>query len=124
MDRYGETLVKADLGDGRVVQVEARTSGDLTRPTGDPEADVGLLDAIRNQEALPFDGVTNSIEAIADRVTAALESAKPRKAAVEFGIDVGVETSGLTGLLAKGSGSATLKITLEWEPGAAEQGDG
>ena len=123
MDRYGETLVRADLGDGRVIQVEARTSGDAASPTGDPEADVGLLDAIRKQEALPFDGVTNSIEAIADRVTAALESARPEKATVEFGIDVGVETGGLTGLLAKGTGSATLKITLEWAPGAAKEGE-
>jgi hypothetical protein len=123
MDRYGETLVKADLGNGRVIQVEARTSGDAASLTGDPEADVGILDKIRNQEALAFDGVTGSIEAIADRVTAALRSAQPKKAAVEFGIDVGVESGGLTGLLAKGTGSATLKITLEWEPDAAG-GDG
>jgi hypothetical protein len=122
MDPYGATLVKADLGDGRVIQVEARTS-DLASPTGDPEADVGLLDKIRKQEALAFDGVTGSIEAIADRVTAALRSAKPKKATVEFGIDVGLESGGLTGLLAKGTGSATLKIVLEWEPDAAG-GDG
>ncbi len=120
MNRNTETLVRADLGGGRVIQVEARTTGDPTSPTGDPEADVGLLDAIRNREALSFDGVTNSIEAIADRVTAALERAKPDKAVVEFGIDVGVESGGLTGLLATGTGSATLKITLEWEAGAAE----
>jgi hypothetical protein len=112
VDRHGGTLVRADLGNGRVIQVEATPSG-LTG-TGDPETDVGVLDALRGREALSFDGVTEAIEAIASRVTDALTSAKPEKATVEFGVDIGVEAGGLTGLLAKGSATATLKITLEW----------
>jgi hypothetical protein len=102
-------IVRADLGNGRVIEVEARTIRDL-----DPERDVGILDKLRGREPLSFDGVTGSIEAIADKVTASLTRVRPDKATVEFGIDIGVETGGLTGLLAKGSGSATLKITLEW----------
>ncbi len=119
MDGYGDTLVSADLGGGRVIQVQARAA-----PTGDPEADVGILDKVRSRDKMSFDGVTDSIEAIAERVTGALERVRPDKATVEFGIDVGVESGGLTGLLAKGSGSATLKITLEWEPTSAGGGDG
>jgi hypothetical protein len=116
VDQYGDTLVPADLGNGQVIQVAVRT-------TGDPETDVGILEGLRKRDGpLPFDGVTNSIEAIADKVTAALANVKPEKAAVEFGIDVAVETGGLTGLLAKGSGSATLKITLEWSGASGEQG--
>src|SRR4051794_13441920 len=102
-------LVKADFGNGQVVPVAVQTT------TGDPETDVSILDALRRRDqAFSFDGVTSSIEAIAKKVTAALASAKPEKATVEFGIDIGVETGGLTGLLAKGTGTATLKITLEW----------
>src|SRR3954471_6721236 len=112
-------IVWADLGDGRVIQVEARSTP-LLASGSDPEADVGLLDKLRRGEPMSFDGVTGSIEAIADRVTASLTRAKPDKATVEFGIDVGIETGGLTGLLAKGSGSATLKITLEWVRDPAE----
>lgn len=117
MDQYGDTLVPADLGNGQVIRVA------VSATTGDPEADVGILDALRNREApLAFDGVTSSIEAIAQKVTAALSSARPEKATVEFGIDVGVEAGALTGLLVKGTGSATLKITLEWSGDSAEQG--
>jgi hypothetical protein len=98
-------LVKAELGDGRVVQVEVRTEGD-------PEADVGI------QDVLSFDGVVDSIEAITKKVTSALRSAAPDRATVEFGVDIGVEAGGLTALIVKGSGTATLKITLEWESNA------
>jgi Trypsin-co-occurring domain 1 len=97
-----DKVVKADLGDGRILYVEARTAGDT-------ETQVSVRDL------LSFDGVTDSIEAIAQRVTAALASVKPNKATAEFGLDIGIESSGLTGLLAKGTGTATLKITLEWE---------
>jgi Trypsin-co-occurring domain 1 len=34
---------------------------------------------------------------------------------VEFGIDVGIESGKLTALICKGSGNASLKITLEFE---------
>jgi hypothetical protein len=116
VDRDGDMFVKADLGNGQVVQVAVQTT------TGDPETDVSILDALRRRDQpFPFDGVTSSIEAIAKKVTAALASAKPEKATVEFGIDIGVETGGLTGLLAKGTGTATLKITLEWSGDSSEQ---
>ena len=104
MDGTTDTLVKVDMGDGRIVAVEARNVS--------PEHPVG----IRN--VLSFDGVTDSIEAVSSRVTRALEKVKPDRATVEFGVDVGVESGGLTGLIAKGTGTATLKITLEWESGA------
>jgi hypothetical protein len=95
------TIVKVDMGDGRVVAVEAQNLS--------PDQPVGIRDV------LSFDGVTESIEAVAARVTTALDKVRPDRAAVEFGVDVGVETGGLTGLIAKGTGSATLKVTLEWE---------
>jgi hypothetical protein len=97
-----QALVKATLGDDQAIQIEVRT-------TGDPEADVGI------GETLSFQGFVDSLEAITNSVTSALRSAKPDRATVEFGLDVGVEAGGLTALLVKGTGTATLKITLEWE---------
>jgi hypothetical protein len=40
---------------------------------------------------------------------------RPDRGTVEFGIDVGVESGALTALVVKGTGTATLKVTLEWE---------
>jgi hypothetical protein len=94
-------LVKVDMGDGRVVAVEARNFS--------PEQPVGIADVLK------FDGVTKSIEAVADRMTAAFDRVKPDRASVEFGIDIGVESGTLTGLVVKGSGNATLTVTLEWQ---------
>lgn len=101
MNTYAEDqrLVRVEVG-GRIIHVEARSA--------DPEADVGIRDV------LSFQGVVDSIEAIAASMTAALEKAKPDKATVEFGIDVGVEAGALTSLIVKGTGKATLTITLQW----------
>jgi Trypsin-co-occurring domain 1 len=63
---------------------------------------------------LSFEEVTNTIEGIADSLNAALQKVKPKKASVEFGLEVAVESGKLTSLLVNGSGTATLKITLEW----------
>jgi len=101
LDGDPNALVKVDLGDGRIVAVEARNVS--------PEKPVGIADV------LSFDGVANSIEAVAMRMTTALEHVRPDRAAVEFGVDVGVESGALVGLVVKGTGNATLKVTLEWE---------
>jgi len=93
---------RAKVGTDQVILVEARTSGDR-------EEDVGARDL------LSFDGVEQSITAISERVIAALTHVRPDRASVEFGIDVTVESGALTGLLAKGAGTATLKVTLSWE---------
>jgi hypothetical protein len=100
----GSTIVKSDLGDGTVVFVEARRSGPQ-------EQDVGVADL------LSFKGVEESIVAVSNRVVGALRRVAPRSASVEFGIDVTVEAGALTGMLAKGSGTATLKVTLNWSGG-------
>ena len=42
------------------------------------------------------------------------QKVKPRKASVELGLEVGLESGHLTALLVKGTGTANLKLTLEW----------
>jgi hypothetical protein len=101
MDEQRE-LVPVDLGDDQTVFVEVRVPADS-------EEDVSALGK------LPFKQIADSIDAITQQVQAALERAKPKRATVEFGLDIGVESGQLTSLLVKGTGTATITITLEWE---------
>lgn len=93
-------IVRVQLGDKRIVQVEARA------PEGDRDVSFGVMD---------FSGVTDAIESIAQDLQAVLVKVKPKKASVEFGLEVGVESGKLTALLVKGTGKANLKVTLTWE---------
>jgi hypothetical protein len=95
-----QAVVRSKVGN-EMVQIEVRST--------DPEVDVGIGDV------LSFEGLAKSIEAITQSMNAVLQRVEPRRASVEFGVDVGVESGGLTALIVKGTGAATLKITLEWE---------
>jgi hypothetical protein len=99
-----QAVVKSRVGE-QVVQIEVRST--------DPEVDVGIGDV------LSFQGLVESIEAVVQSMNGVLQRVDPKRASVEFGVDVGVESGGLTALIVKGTGSATLKITLEWERGGA-----
>lgn len=55
------------------------------------------------------------IQSLSEDLRSSLERAAPDKIRLEFGIDFQVETHGLSALLAKGSGSTHLKVTLEWD---------
>jgi hypothetical protein len=82
------------------------------RPAGLKEADVSF--APTGIDEFPIDQLTAPIESICSVVRRAIEKLTPNKATVEFGIEVAVESGKLTSLLVKGSGTANLKITLEW----------
>jgi hypothetical protein len=110
MDGNPNALVKVDLGDDRVVAVQAYNVS--------PERPVGIGDV------LSFDGLSKSIEAIAERMTAAFDRVRPDRAAVEFGVDIGVESGALTALVVKGTGTATIKVTLEWQHTEAAEAEG
>ena len=62
-----------------------------------------------------FEEITETIEEIASIIAITWDKVKPSKAAVEFGVDIGVESGKLTTMIVKGSGKANLKILLEWE---------
>jgi hypothetical protein len=96
-------LVKVRVADDRVVSVETVILG------GEQEI-AGRIPS--------FDGVTDAVEGIAKALAGTLSRVSPSKAAVEFGLDVGLESGQLTALLVKGSGNASVKITLEWGPPA------
>lgn len=94
-----QELIPIQLINGAQMRVAATMMGG--------EEDVAL-------RLLSFDEVTTSIEGIAASLSAVMQKVKPKKASVEFGLEVAVESGALTTLLVKGSGTATLNITLEW----------
>jgi hypothetical protein len=99
-----QQVVRAKLADGTVVQIESRATG----PVESDVAAAGPMD---------FDNVVGSVKSISAALLDGLKTISPDKATLEFGVDVGVESGALTALLVKGTGSATLKITLEWAKG-------
>lgn len=93
-------IIPVVLEDGTQINVEAAVIGG--------EQDVAF-------EVLPFDEVSGAIESIAKAVMKPLQKIKPTKASVELGVAIGLEAGQLTALIVKGTGTANLKITLEWE---------
>ncbi|WP_013323976.1 CU044_2847 family protein [Gloeothece verrucosa] len=73
------------------------------------EVDVNIVDEF------DFSEVTDAIEAIATSMTTSFNKIKPKKATVEFGLEIGVNSGKLTTLLVKSCSRTNLKITLEWE---------
>lgn len=71
--------------------------------------EAGLLDTI------PFEQVTEILGKIAQGIGNTLEKTKPTKASVELGVEFGLKNGELIALIARGSGKANLKISLEWE---------
>jgi len=69
---------------------------------------VGLLDAI------PMDKISGLLEEIASHLGEALRKTAPTKAAVELGLEFGLEEGKLVALIARGSAKANVKISLEW----------
>lgn len=94
-----QELIPVKLANGVEMRVAATVLGG--------EEDVAL-------KLLSFEEITDTLEGIVGSLNAALQKIKPKKASVEFGLEVAVESGKLTALLVKGSGTATLNITLEW----------
>ncbi len=93
-------ILPVKLSNGMNILVEARLVN--------PEEDVAY--------SIPeFEEFTKVVESIATSIREAIQKVKPQKASVEFGLEIGAESGHLTALLVKGTGTANLKITLEWE---------
>lgn len=75
----------------------------------------GGREEVRLLESIPFEQVTELLANIASAIGDTLEKARPKKAAVEVGVEFGLEAGKLVALIARGTGKANLKISLEWE---------
>jgi hypothetical protein len=81
---------------------------------GDGPRDVGLEDAIAS-----FRDIEETLYQVGSSLLDALERIAPAKATVEFGLEVAVKGGRLLSVLVDAGSSASLKVTLEWTPGAA-----
>ena len=98
-------IIKAELANGTILHIQS----------------IILASEEEVTFTLPsFKDVTNVIEGIAESLNTTLHKVKPRKASVEFGLEVALEAGHLTALLVKGTGTSNLKITLEWGELATE----
>jgi len=61
-----------------------------------------------------FTGITETIEEISRSLVESIKKVKPKKVTIEFGLELATESGKLTALLVKGTGKASLKISLEW----------
>jgi hypothetical protein len=64
--------------------------------------------------AMSFDGVRDTVEAIAGELAGVWEKVKPSEASVEFGLALTAKSGKLTGLLVDAEGEASLTVTLTW----------
>jgi len=94
----------------RVVQVKLAHS----EATIAIEATVAGDQRVAIPSQFSFDAIGETLESLAKELGHTIESVKPSKAAIKFGLEVAVESGKLTALLVKGSGKANLEITLEW----------
>jgi hypothetical protein len=74
-----------------------------------PDGDVRVSD-----KDYGLEDFTNSLETLTKALQTTIQKISPKKASIEFGIEVAVESGKLTALLVKGSSKANLKVTLEW----------
>ncbi|NJN72446.1 MAG: hypothetical protein HC799_06320 [Limnothrix sp. RL_2_0] len=100
MPRDKTESVTVQLDDGTTFLVEARSQGG--------EEDVGIGDALK------FEAVTKVVGGIAKGLQKTFDTVKPKKATVEFGLELALESGKLTALLVEDTTTASLKITLEW----------
>lgn len=66
-------------------------------------------------DALSFEGVRKTVEAIATSMASAWAAAKPDEASVSLGLELVVKSGKLTGILVDGSGTTSLNLTLTWK---------
>ena len=62
-----------------------------------------------------FEPIAKSIEAVSKAMIEPIKKAKPTRASVTFGLEMGIEQGSLIAAIARGTGNASVEITLEWE---------
>ncbi|MCW3840026.1 CU044_2847 family protein [Micromonospora yasonensis] len=100
----------------RRVRVEPVSAGDVEFFV--ELADEGGPETVGTGRLLSFDGVRDTVQAVAGELAQVWEQVKPAEATVEFGLSLTAKGGPLTGLIVAGDGSATLKITLVWKGGS------
>lgn len=92
-------IIPVELNNGKIIHVEATDLG------GGQDISVG---------SLLFEDAVDAIHEISKSILNKIELMKPKKAIVEFGLEVALESGKLTAVLVKGNSKASIKITFEW----------
>jgi Na+/H+-translocating membrane pyrophosphatase len=101
MDR---SVVEVELPNGVTALVQAVDAGG------------GAAKAARAGK-LDLSAVMGALEGMSLAVKSALAKAAPDKVSVEFGLELAIKSGALTAMLVDGEGSASLRVTLEWQSG-------
>uniref|UniRef100_UPI001EF5DC6E CU044_2847 family protein n=1 Tax=Frankia sp. CIT1 TaxID=2880974 RepID=UPI001EF5DC6E len=88
----------------------------LARVQVEGPVDVGAGAALRR---LAIDDLRETVEGVTQSVAQALRRVRPDEVSVEFGVELAVKTGKLTSVLAEGSSTASIKLTLTWSSGDA-----
>jgi hypothetical protein len=107
-------------GERRVVEVDLPNGA--TGLVAVRELDGGGADKVGWQDRFDFQGVSDTLEGVADALRASMVRARPTKVTVELGVQLAVKAGKLTALIVGGDAKATLTVTLEWS-GSGESPD-
>ena len=94
--------VEVELPNGVVAYVRARQLG-------------GGAEKVSWPDRFHFDGVSGALEGIAEAIQSGVAKVNPSKVSVELGLELGIKSGKLVGLIVDGEGQASLTITLEWD---------
>lgn len=61
-----------------------------------------------------FEQITDALQGITEAIKGTIDKVKPQKTIVKFGLEIGVESGGLSAMIVKGSGKGNLEISIEW----------
>jgi hypothetical protein len=105
----------------RVVEVVLPNNAVALVQAADLDEGGQVAEKVGWRDVFDFEGVSGTLEGIAQAVRSGLEKVTPSRTTVELGIELAVKNGKLTGLIVEGDASASLKVTLEWG-GQAEAG--
>ncbi len=104
----------AGATESKVVEVQlpnGTTMGVLvaTEPGG---TDVGLFD--KKDKVYDINDLSKTLDGFAELLKSIWDKAGPTKATIEVGFEIAVKSGKLTAILVEGSGTASMKVTMEW----------
>jgi hypothetical protein len=121
------TYLRAKLPNDRRIYIEVTPTAPSVSNADEAPSDVRIFPRSRDVvptdvsivDDLRLDDIAEAIQAVSTMMIGAVRKAKPSKASVEFGVEIGVTAGQLTALLVKGSGKATLSVKVEWDGASA-----
>lgn len=105
--------VEMQPGQGRARRVERVEAGGVEFFA--QLVDGGGPQTVALKDVLSFDGVRDTVEAVAAQLGEVWQKVQPAEASVEFGLALTAKAGKLTGLLVDSEGEASLKVILTWK---------